>query len=151
MRLIAALFSLLSLTGCKPRSRLPEAPGVSVKLAYPVLLIGQSSVDVRDSEEALISVTGASSLNLNERIILDSDGRLYKVKHAAPVSGQSSPMWSMGTKSRLFYVEVAEQARPAWAEIQRLVLEQIPGAPVREFREIKELVEASRASWNWTH
>jgi hypothetical protein len=151
MRFTAALISLLSLAGCKPRSSAPEVSGVSVKLAYPVLLIGQSSVDVRDSEQALISITGASSLNLNERSVLDSQGRLYKVKRAAPVGGQGSPMWSMGTKSRLYYVEVAEQARPSWVQIQGLVLEQIPRAPVREFRDLRELIEASRASWNWTH
>jgi hypothetical protein len=161
MRITALLISLLSLTGCKSRSAPPAAPGVSAKLAYPVLLIGQASLDVCDSENGLVSQRGASSLNLNERRVLDSQGRLYRVKRAEPIAGQRSPMWSMGTDARLYFVEVAEQARPSWAQIQELVLEQVLSpsstwngdaravARVREFRGVGELIESSRESWNW--
>jgi hypothetical protein len=134
-----------------------------MKLAYPVLLIGQNSVDVRDSENGLMSIRGASSLNLNERRVLDSQGRLYRVKSAAPIAGQRSPMWSMGAEDRLYYVELVEQSRPSWTKIQELVLEQVLSpsstwngdpravARVRSFHGVQELIAGSRESWNWTH
>jgi hypothetical protein len=39
---------------------------LSAALTYPVLLIGQSSLDVRDADAALTSIPGASSLNLHD-------------------------------------------------------------------------------------
>jgi hypothetical protein len=126
-----------------------------------VLLVGQSSLDVRDSEQALTSITGASSLNLVERAILDSDGRLFKVTRAVPIAGQRSIMWDMGTSARRFYVEVAEQRRPSWREVQELVAAQLRSptgvsagdahalARVKAMREVPELIEASREAWSW--
>ena len=94
-----------------------------------------------------MSKRSSSSLNLNERRVLDSRGRLYRVKRAEPIAGQRSPMWSMGAESRLYFVELVEQARPSWAQIQKLVLEQ---ARVRQLRGVEELIESSRQSWNWS-
>jgi len=162
MRLIAALLSLLSLLGCKPTAAVPKQAGVSTALVYPALLIGQSSLDVRDSEDALISVPGASSLNLVERLLLDSEGRLFKVTRATVVEGSQSIMLDMGTGRRRYFVQVAEQRRPSWPQIQELVLEQVRSrssiwagderavARVRALRGVGELIEASRESWNWT-
>jgi len=160
--MIAALVSLLSIFGCKPNSSVPKQAGVSTSLTYPVLLIGQSSLDVRDSEDALISIPGASSLNLVERVLLDSQGRVFKITRAAVVEGTSSIILDMGTSRRRFFVEVAEQRRPSWLQIQELVLEQVRSgssvwagderavARVRALRGVGELIEASRESWNWT-
>ena len=80
----------------------PKEAGVTIPLRYPVLLIGQSSLHARDSEQALTSIRGAASLNPNERAILDSDGRLFEVKRAVPIAGQRSIMWDMGTSPRRF-------------------------------------------------
>ncbi|HEX2931525.1 MAG TPA: hypothetical protein VHV54_17495 [Candidatus Binatia bacterium] len=69
----------------------------------------------------------------------------------------------MGTSARRFFVEVAEQRRPSWPQIQELVLEQVRSrssvwagdepavAHVRALRGVGELIEASRESWNWAH
>ena len=157
----AALLSLAVLPGCGNDDAAPKEAGVSVALRYPVLLIGQSSLDVRDSQQALIAIRGASSLNPVERVILDSDGRLFKVKRGAPIAGQRSILWDMGTSDRLYYLELAEQRRPSWPAVQELVIEQLRSptstwrgderaiARVRAMRDVRELIEASRESWNW--
>src|SRR5262245_31765888 len=161
MRLIAALLSLLSFFCGNSNAAAPKQAGVSTALVYPVLLIGQSSLDVRDSEDALVSIPGASSLNLVERLLLDSQGRLFKVTRATVVEGPASIMLDMGTSRRRFFVEVAEQSRPSWPRIQELVLEQVRSRSsvwagderavirVRALRNVSELIEASRESWNW--
>src|SRR5262249_50653270 len=98
-------------------------------------------------------VRGASSLNLNERVLLDSSGDLFRVTRAELVKGQRSVLWSMGTEDQKFFVTVAKRPRPAFAEVQRLVLEQIadPRAQdrVKAFKDVPELIEAARESWNW--
>jgi hypothetical protein len=151
MRTTAAVFSLLSLFGCRPRASAPEKPGVSIALEYPVLLIGQGSLDVRDSEEALTSIRGASSLNLNERVVLDSQGRLFKVKLARPIRGQESPLWSMGTKDVRYWVDVEKPSRPGWPEIQRLAMEQVHSPQVLALKSVSELIAGARESWRWRH
>jgi len=159
-RIAAALLSLLPLTGCTPKSSAP-APGVSVPLAYPVLLIGQRSLDVRDSEEELISIRGASSLNLMERVLLDSEGRLFAVARAEPAAGAKPILLDMGTSPRRHAVEIRERPKPSFAEIRSLVLEQVSdpasvwaGDPravekVRSLSSVGELIEACREAWNW--
>lgn len=162
-RLAATVLSLLSLFGCRSRDAPPPPTqaGVSAPLSYPVLLIGQASVDVRDSEEALTSIPGASSLNLNERVILDGQGRLFTVTRAEPIAGQGSILRDMGTSARRYFVRVAERPRPAWSEIEALVLEQVRSPTslwagderavrrVRQLRDVGALIEASRESWRW--
>ncbi len=155
------LASILSLLGCNPSTPAPAKAGVSEALQYPVLLIGQASLDVRDDEAALISIRGASSLNLVERVVLDSRGDLFRVTKAEPVAGQPSPLWSMGTQSRDFAVTLAKLRRPAWEDVQQLVLEQVTApngvwnqseqavARVKSFGSVAELIEASRESWSW--
>ena len=161
MRMTAALLSLLSFFGRKQNAAVPKQASVSTALVYPVLLIGQSSLDVRDSEDALVSVPGASSLNLVERLLPDSQGRLFKVKRATVVEGKQTIMLDMGTIRRRYFVELAEQNRPSWPRIQELVLEQVRSPTsvwsgderavdrVRALRSVGELIEASRESWNW--
>ena len=126
-----------------------------------MLLIGQSSLDVRDSEEALTSIPGASTLNLNERVILDAQGRLFAVTRAQPIAGEGSIVWDMGTSARRYFVEVAERNRPVWPEIEALVLDQVRSPisiwagheravqRVRQLHDVGALIEASRESWSW--
>lgn len=164
-RCLAALLSLLPLKGCKPASP-PPAAGVSVALRYPVLLIGQKTFDVRDSEASMINVPGASSLNLYERVILDSDGRLFEVVSAAPEKGSKPIMLDMGTGQRRFGVVLREKKKPSFAEIQELALTQIHSpnsiwsddpeatakavARIRSLGSVEELITACGEYWKWT-
>ena len=95
------LLSLTLLTGCrsaKPSApSAPSSPGTSVKLVYPVVLIGQGSLTVRDDELTLTTTTLASGLNFLERRIVDSTGAVYEIKSSAAVD-PASPWWrDMGT------------------------------------------------------
>jgi hypothetical protein len=158
---LGALLALVGLPGCGGEETAPKEGGVSMVLHYPVLLIGQTSLDVRDSAQGLYSIPGASTLNLVERRILDSDGRLFRVVRAVPVAGQRSILWDMGTSRRDSYVVVADAGRPSWSEIQALVIEQLRSptsiwagderalARVRTMRGVPELIEASRESRSW--
>jgi hypothetical protein len=164
-RCLAALFAILTLKGCKPASPPPVA-GVSIDLRYPVLLIGQRTFDVRDSEAALINVPGASSLNLFERVILDSDGRLFEVVSARPDQKAKPFFLDMGTGSRPFEVILREKRKPSFSKIQELAEEQINSAnsiwwddpaaaakavaEIRSLRNIEELIASCREYWNWT-
>lgn len=162
MRGMAAVLSVLGLLGCRSDPALPKQAGVTQPLRYPVLLIGQGSLDVRESEEAFTSIPGSSTLNLNERRVLDSDGRLFDVVRAQAVEGQRSPMWDMGTSPRRFFVQVEERGRPTWGEVEALVLDQVHSplslwtgderavARVRALHDVAGLIDACREAWSWT-
>jgi|SRR6186713_2408986 len=162
MRRLAALLSLLTTISCKASDPPPTTAGVSMTLQYPVLLIGQASLDVRDSENALTSIPGASSLNLNERTILDSAGRLFTVTRAVPIAGQKSVMWDMGTSARRYAVTVEGTGEVPWAEVQNLVLDEVKKPTsiwagheravrrVQGLSDVRSLIEACREAWRWT-
>lgn len=164
--LVPALFSLLPLKGCKPAPAPPAVAGVSIELKYPVLLIGQKTFDVRESEAQLINVPGASSLNLIERVILDSDGRLFEVVSARAEAGSKPVLLDMGTSPRRHEVVLKELRKPSFEQLQKLALAEIhapnsywsdePGyaakaeTKIRSLRTVEELIAACGEYWNWT-
>lgn len=161
MRLLATLLSLLPFQGCKPAPKEAKEAGVSVSLVYPVILIGQSTVDVRDSEEALVSVNGTSSLSLQERVILDSDGRLFTVVRVTEI-GKHKPFFiDLGTSTRRFFVEVKESRKPSWDTIIKLVLDEVKSpasvwegneravSRVKSLTTLEDLIAACRETWTW--
>jgi hypothetical protein len=162
MRRFAALLSLFTVLGCKPAAPPATTGGVSRALRYPVLLIGQGSLDVRDSEEALTSITGASSVNLNERTILDSGGHLFTVTRAVPIAGQGSVMLDMGTRARRFAVTVQDNGAIPWRDVQALALVEVRKPTsiwagderavrrVQSLADVRSLIEACREKWAWT-
>lgn len=166
LRLFAALISLLALKGCKPAPLPPAVAGVSIELKYPVLLIGQKTFDVRDSEAQLINVPGASGLNLIERVILDFDGRLFEVVSARPEEGSKPVLLDLGTSPRRHEVLLREKMKPSFAALQKRVLAEIhaphsywsdePGyaakaeAKIRSLHTVEELIAACGEYWNWT-
>lgn len=136
--LLPALLSLLALKGCKPAPTPPLSVGVSHKLAYPVLLIGQKSLDVRDS-----------------------DGRLFEVTRAESEPGSKSIWLDWGTGPRRFGIEVGERRKPDLATIRDLLLEQVKAensiwngdpkavAQVESINSVAGAIEACRTSWEW--
>ena len=161
MRLLAALLSLLPFQGCKPAPSEAKEAGVSASLVYPVILIGQSTVDVRDSEEALVSVNGTSSLSLQERVILDSDGRLFTVVRVTEIGKRKPFFIDLGTSTRRFFVEVKERRKPSWDTIIKMVLDQVKSPAsvwegneravnrVKSLTTLKDLIAACRETWTW--
>lgn len=159
--LLPALLSLLALKGCKPAPPPPLSVGVSHKLAYPVLLIGQNSLDVRDSEDDLTHIIPSSGMNLLERLILDSDGRLFEVTRAESEPGSKSIWLDWGTGPRRFGIEVGERRKPDLATIRDLLLEQVKAensiwngdpkavAQVESINSVAGAIEACRTSWEW--
>jgi len=75
---------------------------------------------VRDSEEALIIVPGASSLSLSERVILESEERLFEVVGARPKKESKPILLDLGTGNRRFEVIVREKKKPRFPETRSL-------------------------------
>jgi|SRR5215471_18593717 len=150
------------LTGCSsPAKKVYTEAGTSLPLVYPVLLIGQNTVDVRDDMKTLVSTSLSSSLNFVERKLVDSSGAIFEVKSATPV-GAGKPWWSdMGTSQRSHFLELEKSRSYGFAEVKRLLLEQVESersvwrgdakavARVRGFTNVAEVIDASRRSWEW--
>jgi hypothetical protein len=161
MRLLAALLSLLPFQGCKPAAVETKEAGVSASLNYPVILVGQSTVDVRDSEEALVTVNGTSSLSLPERVILDSDGRLFTIVRTTLIGKRKPFFIDLGTSNLRFFVEVKERRKPSWDQIKEMVLDQVKSPVsawegdqravnrVQSLGNMDDLIAACRETWTW--
>ncbi|MCB1205127.1 MAG: hypothetical protein KDN18_12780, partial [Verrucomicrobiae bacterium] len=76
---------------------------------------------VRDTEDDLIHIIPSSGMNLLERLILDSDGRLFEVTRAESEPGSKSIWLDWGTGYRKFGVEVSERKKPDLAKIRGLL------------------------------
>ena len=151
------------LTGCSsPVKKVYSEPGTSASLNYPVLLVGQNTVDVRDDMKTLVSTSLSSGLNFVERKIVDSSGAIFEVKSATPV-GEEKPWWSdMGTSQRSHFLELHKTKGSGLAEAKRLILEQVQSersswradtkavARVKSYKTMTELIEACRRSWEWS-
>jgi hypothetical protein len=158
------LLSLTLLTGCRnAKAPAPSAPGTSLQLTYPVVLIGQGSLDVRDDQLTLTTTTLASGLNFPERRIVDSTGAVYEIKSAVAVD-PSSPWWrDMGTSQQAFFLELEKSPSSSFEDIQRLVLDELASpqgvwqgseravTKVKAFGSVEELIAACRTSWDWAH
>ncbi len=161
LRRFVGLLLLLLLAACQPASPPTANPGVSLPLTYPVLLIGQNDLEVRDTEEELITIFGHSSLNLVERVILDSDGRLFEVVDSVPEPGGKSWWQDLGNRSRRYEVTVKERRKQDWPKIRQLLLEQVNSpnsvwsgdaravAKVESLTSPAEAIEACRTPWEW--
>lgn len=164
--LISAILSLLFLKGCKPAPLPPAVAGVSIELRYPVLLIGQKTFDKRDSAEDLVKVFGYTSLNLIERVILDSDGRLFEVVSSRAEEGSEPIFLSMGTKPTRHEVVLRELKKPSIEKIQKLLLAEVnapysfwanePGfvekaeEKIRSLQSVEEVIASCGEHWSWT-
>jgi len=156
--------ALALLTGCGgSKLSAPSAPGTSVKLTYPVVLIGQGDLGVRDDELALTTAAMASGLNFPERRIVDSTGIIYEVKGAAKVDPSSAWWRDMGTSQEAYFLELEPRRSASLEEIRQLVLEQLASAQgiwqnnanavarVKGFGSVTDLIAGCRTSWDWNH
>ena len=161
--MLGMLISLL--TGCaKKEAPPPNAPGVSVSLQYPVLLIGNGNLIVKDNEEALTTTTAASGLNLPEYKAIDSTSAQYSIRKVTPF-GQESVWLNMGTKPFRLFLEMKEDRKISLEQAKTLVrgvaLEpntttsrsphgsEIAMERIQRAQSVAELIEVCRKSWEW--
>jgi hypothetical protein len=158
--LIGTILSLL--TGCisKPAPA-PQQPGVSHRLAYPVLLIGERDMRLKPDEARLISTTVASGGVYHAGyILIDSEGMEYVVKQATPF-GMKSPWLDMGTSSFKVFLDLKPKSRLTLEQAKTKTLEAIrkeavivgvdpknAGPAIKAATSFPELFEVSRRYWH---
>lgn len=159
---LAALMSLL--TGCSTRSAPPANPGVSLRLSYPVLLVSDRNLAVKDDEASLTTTNGASGLNFLEYQIIDSDGKRCSVKKVTDF-GKRSALLDMGTTPFRIFLELKCKGNLSIRDAKALVLNAAlapngvvsgtdHGAEVAKQRiesctSVAQLIDACRKTWEW--
>ena len=144
---LGMLFSLL--TGCKPEvAEVPTKPGVSVAVRYPVVLVGQGRVVVKDNELDLTTTTVASGLNFPEFTLLDSTGARFAIGRVTDFDRKSTIL-DMGTTPYRVYLPLKVEGTVGLGEAKRLVTWGKSVPAVASTTSMGELIEACRRSWEW--
>ncbi len=132
--------ALLSfLTGCATKPVEPTKPGVSVPLRYPVVLIGQGRVVVKEDELNLTTTTVASGLNFPEFVVFDSGGAKYSIAKVTEF-GRKSVILDMGTTPYRVFLPLKSEGTLSLAQAKALVAN--PAG--EQAHSISELIEAQR-------
>lgn len=162
--MLTAILSFL--TGCFSRPAQlppkPEKPGLTYALQYPVLLIFERRIEVRDDEQSLLTTRITTGLNFLEARIVEPSAGLSTVARVTPF-GQKSWLLDMGTspfrmfldlrrgkpltldKAKALVMEAVHQPYGAYADSPGRV--QNANEKVQACRSIPELIEACRESW----
>jgi len=154
------------LTGCvaKPPKSPPANPGTSLSLSYPVLLVGDRNLVVRDDENSLITTTVASGLNFPQYSIIDSAGAEYSVVGVTEF-GRKSLFSDMGTRPYQVFLELKRRGTISVADAKALTLktalepngltsgtahgEEIARQRIDACQTFAQLIEACRKTWEW--
>jgi hypothetical protein len=162
--MLSALISLL--TGCakKPAEPLPQAPGVSVPLSYPVLLAGERNLVVKDDEESLTTTTVASGLNFPQFKLIDSGGMEYSIRKVTEF-GKRSVFADMGTRPFRVFLEMKGEGKIGLAKAKALVQgvaldpngvvsvtphgAEIATRTIQGAQSLTELIQVCRKTWEW--
>jgi hypothetical protein len=140
---LSAIISLL--TGCNksqpaaaPQTAAPPTgPGVSVVLNYPVLLIDERDVRVKDDQDQLITTTVASGgLYYASYVFIDSAGNQYSV-NGATAFGRKSAWLDMGTSQFQAFIELTPRGKIELEKAKEMALDAIfkPGDRDADARE----------------
>ena len=159
------LVALGLLSGCAPKQAVqavPTEPGTSLPLAYPVVLVGEHTVTVRDDMQTLVSASLSSGISFKARRIIDSTGAIFEVKRETVV-GDTKPWWSdMGTSQQSHYLELVKARDSGLAAARKLVLDEVRSpqsvwegnpqavARVESFSTISEFIAGCSESWKWS-
>ena len=115
IRSLSALAALL--TGCgapsKPQPKaqpfVPERPGTSLPVSYPILVLGMDVPHIRvfETEEPITTTSRSSSLLYANLKLIDSAGGLYDVGRDYPV-GKVPSSWSdmIGIQTYRIFIEL---------------------------------------------
>ena len=164
-RLVVLGLLISVLTGCaaKPKAP-PENPGTSLPLSYPVLLVSDRNLVVKDDENSLTTTTVASGLNFPEYIIVDSGGGKYSVVGVTQF-GRKSLFADMGTGPFRVFLDLKRQGTINVADAKALALktalqpngitsgtdhgEEIARHAIGSSQTLAQLIEACRKTWEW--
>jgi hypothetical protein len=139
---------------CGRKAPPPDAPGVSVQLHYPVLLVSPHKFAVKDDEESLTTTTVASGLNFPEYFVIDSQGAKYSVIKVTDF-GRKSTILDMGTTAYRVFLEMKSAGQADLSDAQALVEKSIADPStaarqtIRSTKSIAELIERCLNSWEW--
>jgi hypothetical protein len=137
---ILTLGGLLSLlTSCVAKPPEPTKPGVSAQLRYPIVLVGQGRVVVKDDELSLTTTTVASGLNFPEFTLLDASGAKFSIRKVTDF-GRKSTILDMGTTPYRVFLPLKSEGTLSLAQAKAL----IANPEVEAAHSIPELIEALR-------
>jgi hypothetical protein len=161
MAIISGLISLL--TGCSWRKEVqPESPGVSAVLSYPVLLVGERVLIVKDDEETLIWTSEASGgLYYAGHAFIDAGGTEYAFVKATAF-GRKSVWRDMGTSSYHVYLELKVRGKIRLERAQAMAIRAVATeasvtgrqgkeaavAKITAAKSFRELIDACRDPWH---
>lgn len=125
MSLLTALLSLL--TACAPKPKpapepAPTKPGVSLPLNYPVALVDERDIRVKDDESTLITTSVASGgVYYPSYRFIDSQGIEYSVVNVTSF-GRKSAIFDMGTSRFQVFLQLKSKGSIPLAKAKTLML-----------------------------
>ncbi|HLK61904.1 MAG TPA: hypothetical protein VKU19_00595 [Bryobacteraceae bacterium] len=143
------------LGGCvgKRPAAVPEGPGLSIPVTFPVILVGDRNVVVKEDEQSLITTTVASGLNFPQFQMLDAAGVRYSI-HKVTEFGRRSLLRDLGTGQYQVYLDLKREGQLSLDRAQAIVLDAAPNRNaaaerIRAVRSFSGLIEQCRKSWEW--
>ncbi|MEO5923184.1 MAG: hypothetical protein ABIR70_05085 [Bryobacteraceae bacterium] len=144
---LTALLSLLSGCGRPPQEQAPAGPGVSAQLSFPVLLVGQHRLVVKNDELNLTNTTVASGLNFPEFTLIDSNGVKYSITKVTDF-GRPSTFFDMGTTQFRVFLQLKSGGSIGLTQARGLLTATVDSLAstqeIQKARTIHELIEACR-------
>ena len=161
---LSLLIPILSGCAAKPPKAPPANPGTSLPLSYPVLLVGDRNLVVKDDENSLITTTVSSGLNFPQYVIIDSGGAEYSVAGVTQF-GRKSLFSDMGTRPFQIFLDLKRQGTISLADAKALTLrtalepngltsgtahgQEIARQRIESCQTFAQLIEACRKTWEW--
>ena len=159
--MIGALLSLFS--GCSEKLAEPtKEPGMSLELRYPVLLVGERNLIVKNDEASLITTSVANGgVYYASYTFIDSARTEYVVKKATAI-GQKSVWMDMGTSRFKVFLEMKSKGRIGLEQAKAMALaaattpdvavtgahgKEIATSKIGRAKTFSELIEACRDPW----
>jgi hypothetical protein len=159
---------LLTLLGCAPKPVVtlskPEKPGVSLPLAYPVLLAGEKTYRVYDDEESLTTTRVSSGLYYGDMALFDSNGELFQT--VGITDFDRKPAWrDMGTSPYRVFLQLKSKGKPNLDKIKAILIDvarenhatgldypnglDVATRKIQSCNSVPELIKECRNSGNW--
>jgi hypothetical protein len=121
---------LLTLIGCAPDPSksapsslpLPDKPGVSLPIAYPVLMAGNKTFRVFDDEETLTTTRVSSGFYYGDMAMIDSGGDLFKTVRITDFDRK--PAWrDMGTSPYRVFLDLQSKGKPNLDKLKAMLID----------------------------